>query len=104
MEMIKESSEKAPDEAIENFLKKYYKQDDVDMLDLKVTGETIAESIVDISIDVEKKVDKTAKVNLRTKGKGVWKEQEPDLNNVMEREAKARILNERLKVLLGWTV
>lgn len=104
MEMIKESSEKAPDEAIENFLKKYYKQDDVDMLDLKVTGETIAENIVDISIDADKKVDKAVKVNARTKGKGVWKEQEPDLNNVMEREAKARILNERLKVLLGWTV
>lgn len=38
MEQIKESSEKAPDDAISNFLKKYYRQDDVDMLDLKVTG------------------------------------------------------------------
>ena len=38
MAMLKESSEKAPDEAILNFLKKYDKQDDVDMLDLKVTG------------------------------------------------------------------
>jgi hypothetical protein len=38
MTMLTESSEKAPDEAISNFLKKYHKQDDVDMLDLKVTG------------------------------------------------------------------
>jgi hypothetical protein len=49
--MIKESSEKAPDEAISNFLKKYYKQDDVDMLDLKVTGQTIADDITDASFN-----------------------------------------------------
>jgi len=36
--MIKESSEKAPDDAITNFLRKYNKQEDVDMLDLRVTG------------------------------------------------------------------
>ena len=49
--MIKESSEKAPDEAISNFLKKYYKQDDVDMLDLKVTGQTIADDITAASFN-----------------------------------------------------
>lgn len=75
--MIKESSEKAPDEAISNFLKKYYKQEDVDMLDLKVTGETIADDITDAPIiTLDKKADKSAgKLNIRTKGKGEWKEQ-----------------------------
>ncbi len=103
--MIKESSEKAPDEAISGFLRKYYKQDDVDMLDLKVTGQTIADDITDASVhELDKKVDKASmKVNTRTKGKGVWKDQIADMNSIMEREAKARILNERLKVLLGWT-
>ena len=75
--MIKQSSEKAPEEAISNFLKKYYKQDDVDMLDLKVTGETIAEDITDASFnEIDKKVNKaTTKVDTRTKGKGIWKDQ-----------------------------
>lgn len=50
MEMLKQSSEKAPDDAISNFLKKYYKQEDVDMLDLKVTGQTIAEDLTDATI------------------------------------------------------
>lgn len=103
--MIKESSEKAPDEAISNFLRKYNRQDDVDMLDLKVTGETIADDITDASfIDLDKKVKATTKVDTRTKGKGVWKDQMADSNSIVEREAKARILNERLKVLLGWTL
>lgn len=41
----------------------------------------------------EKKPDKSAKINTRTKGKGVWKDQIADKNSEMEREAKARILN-----------
>lgn len=41
-------------------------------------------------------------MDTRTKGKGVWKDQQFDKNSQTEREAKARILNERLKVLLGW--
>ena len=53
-------------------------------------------------MDKKAETDK-AKLNARTKGKGVWKEQVPDANSVVEREAKARILNERLKTLLGWT-
>jgi hypothetical protein len=43
--MLKESSEKAPDDAIKNFLKKYYKQEDVDMQDLAQSGKKIADSI-----------------------------------------------------------
>ena len=39
----------------------------------------------------------------RTKGKGVYKEDEIDKDNFMEKEAKARILNDRLKAILGWT-
>jgi len=84
-------------------LKKYYKQEDVDMLDLKVTGQSIAEDLTDAPmIQLDKKAEKGAKVDTRTKGKGVWKDQQFDKNSQTEREAKARILNERLKVLLGW--
>lgn len=76
------------------------------MLDLKVTGRTIAEDITNASFEeMEKKVSNmTTKVDSRTKGKGIWKDQQADSNSTLEREAKARILNERLKVILGWTL
>jgi hypothetical protein len=59
-------------------LKKYHKQDDVDMLDLKMTGQTIAEDMLEASFkQTDKKEDKEKakeKLNARTKGKGVWKD------------------------------
>lgn len=33
--MIQENSEKDPESVIQSFLKRYYKQEDVDMMDLK---------------------------------------------------------------------
>ena len=35
MEVISENSDKEPDLIITNFLKRYYKQEDIDMKDLK---------------------------------------------------------------------
>ena len=37
-------------------------------------------------MQVEKKADKDkGKLNTRTKGKGVWKDEIPDINSMMER-------------------
>lgn len=39
MKLLSESSEKEPEVAIEAFLKRYYKQEDVEMRDLQATAE-----------------------------------------------------------------
>jgi hypothetical protein len=48
------------------------------MLDLKMTGQTIAEDMLEASFkQTDKKEDKEKakeKLNARTKGKGVWKD------------------------------
>lgn len=52
MNMIQESSEKDPESALEIFLKRYYRQEDVEMRDLQATSELIEDSIVDTEADV----------------------------------------------------
>ena len=54
MEVISEDSNKDRESIISNFLKRYYKQDDVDMMDLKAKSHSQLNTAVQAQFEAEK--------------------------------------------------
>ena len=79
-----------PQEAITQFLSKYYRQDDADMMDLKSAGMFGMDGEEEI---IARETDSMPESAQREEGR--------DREELVWREAKARVLNERLKVLLS---
>ena len=127
MNLLRQGKEKEPEIAIEAFLKRYYRQQDIDMKDLKATAQLKVESFFEEK--EEKKEVKQYKVkedplasaineNKSIEGQGPVAVPIKVLDGQLEysdeqinamcqqlsyghREAKARLLNERLRRILA---
>lgn len=58
MNLLSEGNEKEPETAIEAFLKRYYKQEDVEMRDLQATADLEIDSMIE---EIQIKAQVTAK-------------------------------------------